>query len=78
MEGFLESEEGVRDVSKVGSILFEGRFHRVGVDREGLSNGCQKGVNSVSGDHYFRRGVESTGKLVFEIPAEVVFGGFSV
>ena len=74
----MESEEGVRDVSKVGSILFEGRFHRVGVAREGLSNGCQKGVDSASGDHHFLREVDDASELVLEISAEVFFGKFSV
>ena len=75
---FLEAEERIEDFSKVWVVLIEDRFHCAGVAREGLSDGCQKGVNSACGDHHVLRGVESTGKLVFEISAEVFFGGFSV
>ena len=78
MDGFLESEEGIRNVSKVGESFVKCRFHCVCVARESLGDGCQKGVDSASVDHHFLRGVDDAGELVLEISAEVFFGKFSV
>ena len=75
---FLKTEEGVEDFSKVGESFVQCRFHCVCVARESLGDGCQKGVDSASGDHHFLRGVDDAGELVLEISAEVFFGGFSV
>ena len=78
VKGFLKTEEGVEDFSKVGESFVQCRFHGVCVARESLGDGCQKGVDSACGDHHFLRGVEGTAKLIFEISAEVFFCDFSV
>ena len=77
VDSFLETEEGVEDVSKVWEILIEDRFHCVGVARESLSDGCQEGIDSACGDHHFLRGVERTSELFLEVSAEGFFGGIS-
>ena len=78
MDGFLESEEGIEDGSEVWELLIEYRFYCVGVAREGLSDGCQKGIDTASGDHYFLRGEDNASELFLEISADGFFGGFSV
>ena len=78
MDCFLETEERVEDFSKIWVILVEGRFHCIGVARESLGDGCQKGVDSAGRDHHFLRWVDDASELVLEISAEVFFGKFSV
>ena len=77
MDCFLEAEERVKDVSKVWEVLVEYRFHCVSVAQEGLSDGCQKGIDSACGDHDLPPGVEGTSELFLGVSAEGFFGGFS-
>ena len=78
MDGILESEEGIEDVSEVWNLLVEYRFYCVGVAGEGLSDGCQEGIDTTSGDHHFLRWKDGAGELFLEVAAEGFLGGFSL